>query len=77
MELTSRYDLTPEQQDNIPLASALHLSLIHIYVGQRRDCKEVEGGLAVAKGREDAGGNVVEEHEGQAQNVDEIGRAHV
>ena len=24
MELTSRYDLTPEQQDNIPLASALH-----------------------------------------------------
>ena len=24
MELTSRYDLTPEQQDDIPLASALH-----------------------------------------------------
>ena len=24
MELTNRYDLTPEQQDNIPLASALH-----------------------------------------------------
>ena len=24
IELTSRYDLTPEQQDNIPLASALH-----------------------------------------------------
>ena len=24
MELTSRYELTPEQQDNIPLASALH-----------------------------------------------------
>ena len=43
---------------------------VHADVGQRRDCKEVEGGLAVAKGREDAGGNVVEEHEGQAQNVD-------
>ena len=43
---------------------------IHADVGQRRDRKEVEGGLAVAKGREDAGGNVVEEHEGQTQNVD-------
>ena len=43
---------------------------VHADIGQRRDCKEVEGGFAVAKGREDAGGNVVEEHEGQTQNVD-------
>ena len=26
---------------------------VHADVGQRRDCKEVEGGLAVAKGREE------------------------
>src|SRR5699024_5062430 len=32
--------------------------------------QEQEGGLAVAQGREDAGGHVVEEHEGQAQDVD-------
>ena len=47
-----------------------HEQDVHADVGQRRDRKEVEGGLAVAKGREDAGGNVVEEHEGQTQNVD-------
>ena len=47
-----------------------HEQDIHADVGQRRDRKEVEGGLAIAKGRENAGGNVVEEHEGQTQNVD-------
>ena len=46
---------------------ACHEQDVHADVGQRRDCKEVEGGFAVAKSREDAGGSVVEEHEGQAR----------
>ena len=43
---------------------------VHADVGQGRDGQEVERGLAVAQSGEDAGGDVVEEHEGQAQNVD-------
>ena len=47
-----------------------HEQDVHADVGQGRDGQEVEGGLAVAQRGEDAGGDVVEEHEGQAQHVD-------
>ena len=47
-----------------------HEQNVHADVGQGRDGQEVEGGLAVAQRGEDAGGDVVEEHEGQAQHVD-------
>ena len=47
-----------------------HEQDVHADVGQRRDGQEVERRLAVTQRREDAGGNVVEEHERQAQNVD-------
>ena len=47
-----------------------HEQDIHADVGQRRDCQKIEGRFAVAKSGEDAGGDVVEEHEGQAQHVD-------
>ena len=43
---------------------------VHKDVAHRRGRQEKEGGAAVAQRRENAGGYVVKEHEGQAQDVD-------
>ena len=47
-----------------------HEQDVHADVGQGRDCQKIKGRFAVAQSGEDAGGDVVEEHEGQAQHVD-------